>query len=77
MTAICFSASTIRPWSSIFQKTETTFLKQFSYKVSNPSELRITVFLLADRDSTSNGGVNLSVTSIDTDVLIPSTRQTS
>jgi hypothetical protein len=56
------------------ENSNDSFLKQFSYKVGNPSELRITVFLLADRDSTSNGGVNLSVASIDTDVLIPSTQ---
>ncbi len=51
------------------ENSDDSFLKQFSYKVGNASELRITVFLLGDRDSTSNDGVNLSVTSIDTDVL--------
>jgi hypothetical protein len=51
------------------ENSDDSFLKQFSYKAGNASELRISVFLLADRDSTSNEGVNLSVTAIDTDVL--------
>jgi hypothetical protein len=44
------------------------FVKQLNYKVGSASELRITVFLLADRDSTSDAGVTLNVLSIDTDV---------
>jgi hypothetical protein len=44
-----------------------SFVKEFDYTVGNASELRITVFLLADRDSTSDAAVNLTVSSIDTD----------
>lgn len=45
-----------------------SFLKQFNYKVGVASELRITVFLWIDRDSTSDAGGSVSVASIDTDV---------
>jgi hypothetical protein len=44
------------------------FVKQFNYEVGSASELRITIFLLADRDSASDAGVSLNVLSIDTDV---------
>ena len=43
------------------------FVQQFNYKVGSASELRISVFLLADRDSKSGAAVNLNVLAIDTD----------
>ena len=43
------------------------FVQQFNYKVGSASELRISVFLLADRDSESGAAVNLNVSAIDTD----------
>jgi len=43
------------------------FVQQFKYKVDSASELRISVFLLADRDSKSGAAVNLNVLTIDTD----------
>ena len=50
------------------ENSNTDFSQQLKYKVGNASELRITVFLLADRDSTSDAAVALNVLSIDTDV---------
>jgi hypothetical protein len=40
------------------------FDKQLIYKVGASSELRVTVFLLADRDSTSDAQASLNVTKI-------------
>jgi len=45
------------------------FIQQLKYKVGSASEVRITVFLLADRDSTSDSAVHLNVNAIDTDIL--------
>lgn len=45
------------------------FIQQLKYKVGSASEVRITIFLLADRDSTSDSAVHLNVTAIDTDIL--------
>jgi hypothetical protein len=47
------------------------FIQQLKYKVGSASEARITVFLLADRDSTSASTVRLNVLAIDagTDIL--------
>ena len=50
------------------ESSANSFLKQFNYNVGAASELRITVFLWIDRDSTSDAGGTVSVTSIDTDV---------
>jgi len=52
---------------SVDSKNE--FLQQLKYKVGDSTEVRITIFLLADRDSTSNSAVHLNVTAIDTDVI--------
>jgi hypothetical protein len=43
------------------------FVQQFNYKVDSASELRISVLLLADRDSKSGASVNLNILAIDTD----------
>ena len=73
--AICFSASTTRTTVVDFpENSNDSFLKQFSYKSRQSRPSFGTVVSPTDRDSTSNGGVNLSVTAIDTDVLIPSSR---
>jgi hypothetical protein len=50
------------------QNSNNDFVQQLNYKVGDASELRITVFLLADRDSTSGAAVNLNVLAIDTDI---------
>jgi hypothetical protein len=49
------------------ENSNDSFVKEFDYTVGTASELRITVFLLADRDSTSDAAVNLTVSTIDTD----------
>jgi hypothetical protein len=49
--------------------SDTDFIQQLKYKVGSAPEVRITVFLLADRDSTSNSAVHLNVLAIDTDIL--------
>jgi len=49
--------------------SENEFLQQIKYKVGDATEARITVFLAADRDSTSNSAINLNVTAIDTDIV--------
>lgn len=49
--------------------SNTDFVQQFKYKVGSASEVRMTVFLLADRDSASDSAVHLNVLAIDTDIL--------
>ena len=49
------------------KNSDNDFVQQFNYKVGSASELRISVFLLADRDSKSGAAVNLNVQAIDTD----------
>jgi hypothetical protein len=49
-------------------KSEQEFLQEFKFKVGSASEIRVTVFLLADHDSKSDAQVSLNVTTIDTDV---------
>jgi hypothetical protein len=46
-----------------------SFVQQLKYKVGDATEARITVFLAADRDSTSDSGIALNVTTIDTDIV--------
>ncbi len=50
------------------ENSDGSFLKTLNYKVGAASELRITIFLVADRDSTSNSAATLTVSTIDTDV---------
>lgn len=45
------------------------FVQQLKYKAGTAAEARVTVFLLADRDSKSDSGVHLTVNAIDTDIL--------
>jgi hypothetical protein len=45
------------------------FVQQLKYKAGEAAEARITVFLLADRDSKSDSAVHVNVTAIDTDIL--------
>ncbi len=51
------------------KNSDNDFVQQFNYKVGSASELRISVFLLADRDSKSGAAVNLNVLAIDTDTV--------
>ena len=48
--------------------SESDFVQQFKYTAGDAADLRITVFLLADRDSTSDSGVHVNVLAIDTDM---------
>jgi hypothetical protein len=50
------------------QNSNNDFDQRLNYKIGYASELRISVFLLADRDSTSGAAVNLNVLAIDTDI---------
>ena len=49
--------------------SENAFLQQMKYRVGDATEARITVYLAADRDSTSGSAINLNVTAIDTDIV--------
>ena len=48
--------------------SESSFVQQFKYKAGNAADARITVFLLADRDSRSNSGVQVNVATIDAEL---------
>jgi hypothetical protein len=48
---------------------EKDFVQQLKFKVGSASEVRLTVFLLADRDSKSDATVKLNVLAIDTDIV--------
>jgi hypothetical protein len=45
------------------------FVHQLKYKATDATEARITVFLLANRDSKSDAAVHLNVSTIDTDII--------
>jgi hypothetical protein len=45
------------------------FVHQLKYKATDATEARITVFLLANRDSKSDAAVHLNVSTIDTDIV--------
>ena len=45
------------------------FVHQLRYKATDATEARITVFLLANRDSNSDAAVHLNVSTIDTDIV--------
>ena len=47
--------------------SNTDFVQQLNYTTGGSAEARITVFLLADRDSNSDSAVHVNVTAIDTD----------
>lgn len=47
---------------------EKSFIQQLKFKASTASEVRLTIFLLADRDSKSDATVKLIVNAIDTDI---------
>jgi hypothetical protein len=44
------------------------FVHQLKYQATDATVARITVFLLANRDSKSDAAVHLNVTAIDTDI---------
>ena len=48
--------------------SKSSFVQQLKYKAWNAADARITVFLLADRDSRSDSGVQVNVASIDADL---------
>jgi hypothetical protein len=50
--------------------SDNSFVQQFKYKAGSATEARITVCLLADRDSASDSAISLNVTTIDTDMAI-------
>ena len=49
-------------------KSDQEFVQQLKYKAGSESEVRLTVFLFADRNSKSDASVSLNVTAIDTDL---------
>lgn len=49
------------------------YVKQFNYKTGSAAELRISVLLVASRDSTTNAGATVTVSTIDTDMRKPQT----
>jgi hypothetical protein len=49
--------------------SNTEFVQQLTYTTGDAADVRITVFLLADRDSNSDSGVHVNVTAIDTDTV--------
>lgn|GEM_PF-1900555 len=66
---LVFSVNDQTTVADFAENSNTDFIQQLKYKVGSASEVRITVFLLADRDSTSDSAVHLNVTAIDTDIL--------
>jgi hypothetical protein len=50
--------------------SNSSFIQQLKYKPEDAAEARITVFLLADRDSTSDSAVHVTVNAIDTDMAV-------
>jgi hypothetical protein len=50
------------------ENTKDDYVKQFIFKADGAPELRITIVLVANRNSTSNAGATLNVLSIDTDI---------
>ena len=49
-------------------KSKEGFVHQLNYKATDATEARITVFLLANRDSKSDAAVHVNVSAIDTDI---------
>jgi len=51
------------------ENTDNEFVQQLKYKAGSASEARVTINLLADRDSKSGGDAFINVLAIDTDLL--------
>ena len=49
--------------------SETDFVHELKYTPREAADVRMTVFLLADRDSNSDSAVHINVTAIDTDMV--------
>jgi hypothetical protein len=49
--------------------SEQSFIQKLNFKVGSAPEIRLTTFLLADRDSKSDATVKMNVSTIDTDIL--------
>jgi len=54
--------------------SDSSFEQKLKYKAGDAADARITVFLLADRDSRSDSGVQVNVVSIDADLASGSRR---
>jgi hypothetical protein len=57
--------------------SNSSFIQQVKYKPEDAAEARITVFLLADRDSTSDSAVHVTVNAIDTDMAVAAVKKAS
>jgi hypothetical protein len=58
--------------------SNTSFTQQLKYKPEDgAAEARITVFLVADRDSTSDSAVHVNVSTIDTDMAVAAIKKAS
>src|SRR3954466_5630545 len=58
--------------------SNTSFMQQLKYKPEDgAAETRITVFLLADRDSTSDSAVHVNVTTSDPDMAVAAIKKAS
>jgi len=66
---LVFSVNDQTTVADFAENSNTDFTQQLKYKVESASEVRMSVFLLADRDSTSDSAVHLAVTAMDTDIL--------
>ncbi len=49
------------------EPSDRSFLQQIDFKPGTASDLRVTIVLIADRDSATDAAVNLSVTAVDSD----------
>jgi len=49
--------------------SNTDFVQELKFAAGDAADVRITVFLLADRDSTSDSAVHINVVAIDTDIV--------
>ena len=66
---LVFSVNNQTTVADFTANSDKDFIQQLKCKIGSESEVRITVFLLADRDSTSDAAVHLNVLAIDTDIL--------
>jgi hypothetical protein len=66
---LVFSVNDQTTVADFTENSDKDFVQPLKYKVGSASEVRITVFLIADRDSTSDSAVHLNVLAIDTDIL--------
>ena len=65
---LVFSVNEQSSMASLPIATQDSFVHQLKYKATDAAEAKITIFLLANRDSKSDAAVHLNVTAIDTDI---------